>query len=138
MPTYRNDTSQYITVGDYYFEPGTQHAVEEILEALPGGELLTKLSPAPYFNPVVAVHEVTFTTAGEQVNVPLNVAATASVEVLNVLECNLEIYLCGLANTPPIPVPAGGGIELKTERKVDRLILVPDGDGSCLVLEKRG
>ena len=138
MPTYRNDTSQYIVVGECYFEPGTEHAVEEILEALPGGDLLTKISPEPYFNPVVAAHEVTFTAVGQQVTVALNVAATAAVEVLNVLECNVEMYLRGLGNTPPVPVPAGGGLELKVGRKVDQIILVPDGDGSCLVLEKRG
>jgi hypothetical protein len=137
MPTYRytgsTERSLVVPGGFLSWSPGETKAIDWIIEDVE----FEQTDPAPFHNPILANSELSFTASGIAQEVAIaNIATAKSALVWQVTGCNVTVYLRSISNTPAIAVlRPGDSLKITLSGKADKLVFVPDGAGSCVVIE---
>lgn len=139
MPTYRNDSSGYLSVTDLNgvvqdVAPGATVQTHKFL-SITG---LTKTDDTPLYNPVAAITDVTFSGAEDDQTIALQ-TTTHTIRLHKVSGgLNVDLYLQAKSNTPA--VIKGHDIDdyptdVVIDGKATQIVLDPDAAGSCQIVE---
>ncbi len=141
MPTYYNNSNLDVDVSEIALHIKAKSRVSSIVvipESLLLGKYanlgITQLSIYPCYNPIVAEHIVNFVDETDEQLLTLNVRETDYVQIRSP---NLtgHVFLQDKANEPPIRFGYNDLITVRTEYRVEKMIFIPDFQGSLLLIE---
>lgn len=133
MPTYNNQSSDIIYIRGITIKPN-QTGIETPY-MLDMDSRLKRVSDEPFYNPLVDIHQVEFASAEEQV-IDIDQQTTRIVQIYKIKNCKVTVYINAKTNLPALPMEEGDKFSVRALNSVDKLILVSDQQGSCVVVEK--
>lgn len=134
MPTYKNNTLYAVAEKGIHFAPGETHKTEYTLS----DARLTKLLDTPYYNPTIAIHDLTSTGPDDDKTVTLN-ASTTEIMIWKIVGATVTVYLNDVDAGVTVSLPEGYEIALnELKGRVIQVILVFSHGGTCEVVEVRG
>lgn len=133
MPTYKNETVELIATEGFVFQPGQSHMTRTVLEDI----RLTKTSDEPYYNPTVAIHDITSTGAADDQEIVLD-PITSEVKIWKVSGSTVvSVFLNSLGAEITAKLEEDYEVEVAVKGYVTKIILQFSHGGTCELIEVR-
>jgi hypothetical protein len=132
MPTYKNETAFVVATEGFVFQPGQSHMTRTVLEDV----RLTKTSDEPYYNPTVAIHEITSTGAADDQEITLD-PITSGIKIWKVSGAVVDVFLNSLEADITAKLEEDYEVEIAVKGYVTKVILQFSHGGTCELIEVR-
>ena len=118
MPSYRNTSSDAKIVDGILFKLNTITTTTKIIS----DSDLERTDYEPYWNPIVANHEVT-SVGAEEIVVDIDYENTKIISIWNDTTERIRVFINSISNDPPMYVHPNSERSLEVFREIERLIV---------------